>query len=295
VAQKPIEGVTMKYTFDDAKAPSTRTTQYFEMAGVRAIYHDGWVACTTPPIAPWDPVAPKVDPITGYNWELYHVAEDFSQSKNLASEQPAKLAEMQLLFYAEAAKYNVLPIDNSRTERLDPALRPSLTRGLTTFTYTDGTIRVPESAGPDFKNKSFTISADVQVRTGKEDGVLITQGGLFGGFALLVRQGKPEFHYNFVDVAHYRVASRRPLAPGPHTISFAFKYDGDGLGKGGTGTLTVNGEKIAEGRIEKTIPIRVTLDESLDIGQDTGTPVSLDYDVPFKFNGTIEKVTVQLQ
>jgi arylsulfatase len=295
VAQKPIEGVSMAYTFDDASAPSSRTTQYFEMLGNRAIYHDGWVACTKPPVAPWDPSGSEVDPITGYEWELYHVAEDFTQANNLAKSQPDRLAELQLLFYAEAAKYNVLPIDNSKTARLDPSIRPSLTRGRTTFSYSDGTIRVPESAGPDVKNKSFRITADVEIKKADDEGVLVTAGGLFGGYALLVNKGRPAFHYNFVDVAHYDIASPQELAPGKHKIVFDFKYDGGGMGKGGTGTLSVDGQQVADGRIERTIPIRVTLDESLDVGQDTGTPVSLDYDVPFNFTGTLEDVTIELK
>jgi arylsulfatase len=294
VAQKPIEGVSMAYTFDNATAPSTRNTQYFEMLGNRAIYSDGWVAATTPPVPPWSPSGADVDPITGYTWELYHVADDFSEANDLAKENPEKLVELQKLFYDEAAKYNVLPIDNSKTTRLDPAIRPSLTRGRTSFTYRDGMIRIPEGAAPDVKNKSFSITAEVETKV-NDQGVILTQGGLFGGYALLLRGGKPMFDYNMVNVAHYVVADPHPLPPGKHTLGFDFQYDGGGIGKGGTGTLKVDGKQVAQARIERTIPIRISLDEGLDVGEDTGTPVSTDYDVPFKFTGHLEKVTIDLK
>src|SRR5262249_36293107 len=164
VAQKPIEGVSMAYTFADAKAPSRRTTQYFEMAGNRAIYHDGWVACTTPPVPPWDPKGAEADVIDGYKWELYQTDKDFSQAEDLAAKEPKKAKDLQLLFYTEAARYNVLPLDNSKTERLDPAIRPSLTRGRKSFSYYQGQTRIPEGASPDIKNKSWSVTADVEVQ-----------------------------------------------------------------------------------------------------------------------------------
>jgi arylsulfatase len=155
-------------------------------------------------------------------------------------------------------------------------------------------IRIPEGACPDVKNKSVAITADVEVKDGVT-GMIVTQGGLFAGWALYLDKGKPVFHYNFVDVAHYDIAAKEPLTPGKHTIRFDFKYDGGGMGKGGMGTLLVDGKEVAQGRIEKTIPIRVTLDETLDVGEDTGTPVNLSYDVPFKFSGKIAKVTIDLK
>jgi arylsulfatase len=294
VTQKPIEGVSMAYTFADAKAKSRRTTQYFEMAGNRAIYHDGWVACTTPPVPPWDPAASDVDVIDGYKWELYHVDQDFSEADNLAAKDPDKLKDLQLLFYTEAAKYNVLPLDDSKTARLDPAIRPSLTRGRTSFSYSQGQSRIPEGASPDVKNKSWSITADVEVKADTA-GMIITQGGLFSGWALYLEKGKPVFHYNFCDVAHYDVAGKDALSPGKHTIKMDFAYDGGGIGKGGTATVAVDGKEVAKGRIEKTVPIRVSLDEGLDVGEDTGTPVNLNYDVPFKFTGKIAKVTIDLK
>ncbi|QDV31301.1 Arylsulfatase [Planctopirus ephydatiae] len=294
VTQKPIEGVSMKYSFANAKAPSMRTTQYFEMFANRAIYHDGWIACTTPVGAPWDPNTPTADVITGYRWELYNVAKDFSQADDLAAKMPDKLKDMQLLFYTEAARYDVLPLDNSRVERIDPAIRPSLTRGRKSFTYTEGMTRIPEGASPDIKNKSWSITAEVETKA-DTTGMIITNGGLFGGWALYLEKGKPAFHFNFVDVVHYQVAGQDAIATGKHTIKMDFAYDGGGIGKGGNVTLSVDGKEVAKGRVEKSIPFRITLDESLDVGEDTGTPVNLTYDVPFKFTGKIEKVTIELR
>jgi len=294
VAQKPIEGVSMAYTFDDAKAPSARRTQYFEMMGNRGIYHDGWVACTTPARTPWAPAEFTGDVISGYKWELYHVAEDFSEAVDLAAQNPDKLRELQLLFYAEAAKYNALPLDHSTIARFDVSIRPSLTRGRTDFTYYGVVTRIPEGAAPDVKNKSFRITAEVVLPKGGEQGVMVTQGGLSAGYALLLKDGRPVFHYNFFDIAHFEIAAKNALAPGKHTVEFDFKYDGGGIGRGGTGTISVDGTQVAQGRIERTVPIRFSADETFDVGEDTGTPASRDYDVPFKFAGTIGKVAVHL-
>jgi arylsulfatase len=284
----------MAYSFDDPKVPSARRTQYFEIVGNRGIYHDGWVACTTTAGAPWDPREPGVDVISGYKWELYHVADDFSEAVNLADKYPDKLHELQLLFYAEAARYNVLPLDNSRLPRVDVSIRPSLTRGRSEFTYYGGITRIPEGAAPDIKNKSFRITADVVLPKGGEQGVLVTQGGLSAGYALMFKAGKPVFHYNWLNVAHYDIAAKDALAPGKHTIVFDFNYYGGGIGKGGAGTISVDGKQVAQGRIPNTVAVRFTFDETFDVGEDTGTPVSLDYDVPFKFTGKIEKVVVKL-
>jgi arylsulfatase len=294
VAQKPIEGVSMAYTFADAKAPSTRRTQYFEMFGQRAVYHDGWVACTTPLSTAVDPSEITGDVISDYKWELYHVAEDFSEAVNLATKNPDKLHELQLLFYAEAARYNVLPLDHSRMPRLDVSIRPSLTRGRTEFTYYGNIARIPEAAAPDVKNKSFRITADVVLPRGNEHGVILTQGGLSAGYVLMFKDGKPIFHYNLANVAHDTIAGKDSLAPGKHTVVFDFKYDGAGIGKGGAGTMSVDGKQVAQGRIANTMPVRFSFDETFDIGEDTGTPVSEDYDMPFKFTGKIEKVVVTL-
>jgi arylsulfatase A-like enzyme len=292
VAQKPIEGVSMVYTFDNPKAPSTRRTQYFEMMGNRGIYHDGWVACTTPVRKPWNPAPSKVDVINGYHWELYNVADDFSEAVNVADKYPVKLHDLQLLFYAEAARYNVLPLDDSTVARLDPAIRPSLTRGRTEFTYSGTVTRIPEAAAPDVKNKSFRITADVVLPKGGGTGVVLTQGGISAGYALMFKDGKPVFHYNLANVAHYNIEGKDPLKPGKHTVVFDFKYDGGGIGRGGIGTIIVDGKRTAQGRIERTMPVRFSFDETFDVGEDTGTPVSENYDVPFAFTGRIEKVVV---
>jgi arylsulfatase A-like enzyme len=293
VPQKPVEGTSMVYTFDDAKSPSRHRTQYFEMLGNRAIYNDGWVAATTPAVAPWV-VSGALPPVAAYKWELYNVANDFSEAVNLADKEPAKLHEMQNRFWIEAAKYNVLPIDNSKVERLDVNLRPSLTAGRSEFVYFPGMVRIPEGSAPDLKNKSFRITADVEVPDGGAAGMLITQGGRFNGWGLYLLAGKPVFYYNLAGVERTMIAGGDKLPPGKHTIVLDSKYDGPGVGKSTTATLLIDGKKATEGKIARTIPFRVSLDETLDIGEDTGTPVSEDYHVPFKFTGKLNKVTVEI-
>lgn len=295
VAQKPMEGVSMMYTFDHADAPSTRTTQYFEMLGNRGVYHNGWIACTTPASPPWDPKTVDVDPITGYKWELYDVSKDPTEAHDLAASDPDRLKDLQLLFYAEASKYNVLPIDNSKTARMGPGVRPSLTEGRTSFTYHQGDTRIPEGSSPDTKNRSFSITADVEIPQNGADGMIITQGGLFGGWALYLEKGKPIFFYNTANVFHYNIASRSTLPSGKHTLLVSFNYNGGGIGKGGTANLSVDGNQVATGKIVVSVPIRYALDEGLDVGEDTGTPVNLSYDVPFKFTGKIDKVIIDLK
>ncbi len=300
VAQTPIEGASLAYSFDSASAPTHHPTQYFEMLSNRGIYDHGWIANTTPLRLPWakaTPGAPSANP-EDFQWELYNVAEDFSQANNLAATNQAKLKELQATFDREARKYNVLPLDASFAERADVSIRPSLTRGRDTFTYYPGTIRVPEGAAPDTKNRSYTITAEIKIPAGGASGVLITQGGRFGGWALLLKDGKPEFDYAFSNQPQhkYRVASPAKLAAGAHTVTFALAYDGPGYGKSGTGTLSVDGKQVAQGVIARTIPVRFSLDETMDIGEDTGTPVVEDYvsKMPFAFTGTIEKIVVTL-
>ena len=293
VAQSPIEGVSMVYSFDDPDAPSTRRTQYFEMLGNRAIYSDGWVAATTPPTAPWSSVGSPLDPINDWEWELYNIADDFSESHNLAAQNPEKLREMQLLFYGEARKYDVLPIDASKVPRLDVSLRPSLTVGRDTFTYYDGMHRIPEGTAPDFKNKSHSITVDVEIGQDGSDGMLVTQGGRFGGWGLYILDGRPVYLYNVANLERYEIAGDR-LSPGAHTIRYEFTYDGGGRGLGGTGRLLVDGAEVATGRIDRTMGFRISLDETFDIGSDAGEPVSEDYHVPFDFEGILNKVVVVL-
>jgi arylsulfatase A-like enzyme len=300
VKQVPIEGVSMAYTFDkaNANAASTRKTQYFEMLGNRAIYSDGWIASTTPLRLPWVPFGADPNP-EDFKWELYSVSKDYSQSNDLARSNPEKLKELQALFWEEAAKYNVLPLQTTFADRVDPAIRPSLTRGRSTFTYYAGMIRIPEGSTPDLKNKSYVISADVDIPRGRANGVLATQGGRFGGWGLLVLDGKPVFVHALSNQKQhkYRVSSPQALAPGKHTIRFEFAYDGGGIGKGGMGTLLVDGKRVAQGRIEQTVRARFSLDETFDVGADTGTPVIEDYanKMPFKFTGKLEKLTIDLK
>lgn len=292
--QAPVEGVSMMYAFGDAKAPSQRTTQYFEMFANRAIYNDGWVATTTPTTPPWVSQADATDPIDGYQWELYNVVEDFSQASNIAASNPDKLRELQRLFYIEAVKHDVLPLDNSKVERLDVNNRPSNIRGIKAFTYYPGMVRIPEGGAPDLKNKSFGISTVLEIPEGGAEGLIMTQGGRFAGIGLYFLQGKPVFHYNHCGVERYTVAGNDALKPGKHVVTVDFNYDGGGVGKGGTATLTVDGKKVGSEKLPKTIPFRMSLDETLDIGEDTGTPVSEDYHVPFKFSGRLGKVTINI-
>jgi arylsulfatase len=305
VTQMPFEGVSMAYTFNDARAATRHTTQYFEIVGNRGVYDDGWIASTTPLRPPWMVTGVEPDP-DDFPWELYNVTKDFSQSKDLAKENPKKLSDLQERFLIEAAKHNVLPLDSSFADRANPALRPGFNTGRTDFVYYPGMIRIPEANAPDIKNKSFKISADVEIPQGGADGILVTQGGRFGGWGLLVLDGNPMFAYAYSNQdgdkypnqkkSKTRISGSEKLTPGKHTISFDFTYDGGGIGKGGRGTLAVDGSKVAESRFEKTIPFRFSLDESFDVGQDTGSPVIDEYDakMPFKFSGTLKKVEVKL-
>lgn len=294
VQQAPIEGVSMMYAFDDADAKGRRETQYFEMLANRAIYDQGWIAATRPTNPPWISIVDAVDPIDGYTWELYNIDEDFSEAHNVAKEHPEKLKELQRLFYIEAVKYNVLPIDNSKVERLDVTNRPSNIRGLKEFKYYDGMVRIPEGAAPDLKNKSFGIAAQIEVGEDTPNGLIMTQGGRFCGVGLYVLDGKPTFHYNNCGVERHTVQGEKPLTPGKHVITLDFNYAGGGYGKGGEFTLSVDGKKVDSKKIDKSIPFRMSLDETLDIGEDTGTPVSEDYKVPFHFNGKIKDVIINI-
>jgi arylsulfatase len=297
VAQKPIEGVSMAYTFDkaNADAPSKRTTQYFEMFANRGIYHDGWYACTTPPAPPWLMGQTKLpdDVINGYQWELYNLADDFSQFNDLAAKMPDKLREMKELFLMEATKYNVFPMDNSILQRI-VAPRPSATAGRDLFTYSGVMSGLPLSDAPSILNKSYTITAELEVPRSGAEGVIVTAGGRFAGYGLYLLNGKPVFTYNLLDMQRYRWEGQ-PLTPGKHTIVFDFKSDAPGFGKGGTGVLTVDGRQVASHKVPHTIPFLMAIDESFDVGVDTRTPVDdKDYQVPFPFTGTLAKLTIKL-
>jgi arylsulfatase A-like enzyme len=296
--QSPLEGTSFFYTFDNANAPNRHTTQYFELAGNRGIYKDGWMASTTPLRLPWVSSGSEPNP-DDFKWELYNVNEDFSQANNLAGKNPGKLKELQDAFDVEAKKYNVYPLDSSFASRGDPAIRPSLTRGRSEFTYHSGMVRIPEGSSPNFKNSSWAVGAEVTIPDNGANGVLATIGGRFGGWALLMQDSKPEFVYAFSNQEQhkFRIASDQPISPGNHVVRFSFKYDGGGIGKGATGTLFVDGKQVAEGRIPQTIGIRFSLDETFDIGEDTGTPVVEDYvdKMPFAFTGALKKFVVVLE
>jgi arylsulfatase len=306
IKQRAMDGVSMVYTWDkaNANAPTRHNTQYFEMLGNRAIYHDGWVACTTPSNLPWAPsTAPPPDVITGYKWELYNVMEDPTQSNDLAARMPEKLKQLQAIFYLEAKKHDVLPLDNSTLVRFTTP-RPSLTAGRTLFTYSGGLTGVPNSGAPSILNKSYTITAEVEIPEGGAEGMIVTDGGRFGGYGLFLSKGefglgrgKPVFLYNLLDLK--RTMWEGPeLGAGKRTIVFDFKSDGPGLGKGGTGVLYVDGKEVARNSLEHTTPITFPEDETFDIGQDTRTGVAMveyRYDVPFKFTGKIGKLTFKLE
>ncbi|QEG37656.1 arylsulfatase [Bythopirellula goksoeyrii] len=291
VAQKPVEGISMMYTFDDADAEDRRTKQYFEMLGNQGIYHDGWMASAIRGI-PWASESPPID-LLNMPWELYHIDEDFSQATDLVKKNPEKLAELVKLFFAEAAKYQVLPLDGRKTARLDVANRPSLTEGRKTFTYPN-LLRLPEGAAPDLKHRSHTITAKVVVPEGGADGMLFTQGGRFAGYGLYVLDGKLVYDYNLVGVDQYTVKSTEAIPTGEVTLKAVYVTDADKPFAGANVTLYANDKKVGEGRVEKSIPNRVTLDETMDFGFDTGTPVAEGYDMPFKFEGKLTAVTIDL-
>ncbi len=307
IKQKPIEGVSMVYTFDkaNANAASKRDTQYFELGGNRAIYHDGWMANTAPPSPVWELATGKLpDLATGYQWELYHIADDYSQNNDLAAKNPDKLKELQALFLTEAAKYNVFPLDNRAFVRLQTP-RPSAVAGKTEFTYRGENPGIPLGNAPGILDKDFTITAEITVPKGGAEGMIVTLGGRFGGYGLFLQKGKPVFVYNLLDLQRFRweggVGGRigkdwfgRALEPGKHTLVFDFKYDGPGPGKGGTGVLSVDGKEFARKTLKHTIPLVMTSDETFDIGIDTRTGVDDSYKLPFRFTGTIDKLTFKL-
>jgi arylsulfatase len=294
VAQKPIEGVSILYSFDRANAEGTRHVQYFEMFGNRALYKDGWIAAARHGRLPWQLGVGSSVSFDNDRWELYNLAQDFSQSNDVAAQYPSKLKELQDAFWVEAEKYQVLPLDDRFAERIDPTLRPSLIEGRTSYTYYPG-LHVPESSAAQIKNRSHTITVYVDVSQGGTDGVLVAAGGVVGGFSLYVKDGQLTYEYNYVTQARYKVTGSEVLSPGPTTIRMEYSYDGGGLGKGGTVALLVNDKKVGEGRIEKTIPGRFSADETFDIGEDSGSPVSADYAAPNRFTGTIKQVVINTQ
>jgi|HubBroStandDraft_6_1064221.scaffolds.fasta_scaffold01138_9 arylsulfatase A-like enzyme len=293
--QKPIEGVSMVYTFNDAKAPDRRKMQIFELVSNRGMYQNGWMASSLSFI-PWAPVRTGFDPDKA-KWELYHIDQDFSQADDLATKNPEKLKELEDLWWAEAARENILPLDWRALERLSDQLtgRPSLTAGRTTFVYDTPLVALPEGSAPDLKNKSFTITAEAEIPGDGGDGMIFTQGGITAGWGFYLQKGKLVGVHNYIGLERYRVVSTENVPTGKATLVFDFKYDGGGMGKGGTITLLANGKNIGEGRAEKTAGIKYSLYEGQDIGQDSGSPVDFTYTPPFPFTGQLHKVTVELK
>jgi len=361
IKQRPIEGVSMLYTFDAANknAPSRRVTQYFEMFGNRAIFHDGWIAATAPPEPVWLLGTKPLPPVSEYHWELYHIAEDYSENNDLAAKEPARLKAMQALFLKEAEKYQVEPLDNSTLARWGTP-RPSAIAGRTVFTYTGVNMGIPVGNAPSILSRDYTFTADVTIPSGGAEGMIATLGGRFGGYGLYLSRtfnwwyraalfrrigltllgigfffmwlgerrkwgkwrkrlstgvaglgaawfgvvvlvsmlglgaGRPTFLYNFLDLKRTKW-SGPSLSAGKHTIVFDFKYDGPGAAKGGTGVLSVDGKEVDRQTMEHTIPVMMTIDETMDIGIDTRSGVDdNEYRVPFEFTGTVDKLTVKI-
>jgi arylsulfatase A-like enzyme len=296
IKQKPIEGVSMAYTFKkaNANAPSTRTTQYFEMIANRGIYNDGWYACTTPPHGPWILNAP-LPPIADYKWELYNLKEDWTQYNDLAAKNPQKLKEMQDLFDKEAKKYNVYPLDNRSFARaIEP--RPSTTAGKTDFIYTGVNPGIATSNSPSILGRSYTVTADVTVPADGGNGMIVTTGGRWGGWGFYILKGIPVFDYNMLILAQYRWAGKTPLSPGKHMLEYDYTYAGPGIAKGGTGTLKVDGVVVDTHTQPNSISFLQVSDETFDIGTDLRTELNAkDYTLPFDFTGTINKLTIHLE
>ena len=286
----------MLYSFNDGSANDQHTQQYFEMFGNRAMYKDGWLARTIHR-APWEhqPRRPLAEDI----WELYNVNEDFSLSNDLSKEHPEKLKELQDLFMKEAEKYHVLPIDDRTMERFiaENVGRPDLMAGRNSITLSEGMTGMTENTFLNIKNKSKTITADVDVSKDGGNGIIIAQGGRFGGWALYVKDGKPAYDYNFLGMQRFTVASSKKLTAGKSTIRFEFAYDGGGLAKGGMGTIYINDEKVGEGRIEHTQPVVFSADETADVGIDLATPVVeiIGSESRSEFTGSIPKVVVEVK
>jgi len=295
VVQTPMEGVSMVYTFDDPKAVGRHRTQYFEIVGNRAIYNDGWVAATVHKAA-WE-ASPR-HKLAADVWELYNVDEDFSESTDLAASNPAKLKELQALFMKEAERYRVLPIDDRGLERFDPVLagRPDLMAGRKSLALYEGMTGIAENAFINVKNASVTITADLEIPATGANGVILCQGGRFGGWSLYMKDGKPAYTYNFVGLQEYTVNGTEAIGPGKARVRLEFAYDGNGRGKGGTSTIYVNDKLAGSGRVERTNANIFSSDDAADVGVDEGTNVSVAYkEHDNRFTGRINKVLVEVK
>jgi len=307
IPQKPIEGVSMAYTFDEksADAPSTHTTQYFEMIGDHAIYHDGWILSSKVMRVPWDNSGKGFPDPAGWPWELYDLSKDWTQYDDVAAKYPEKVKEMDALFWKEAEKNQVLPLNATTFTRLVQP-RPSLAAGRTVFTYSGELTGTPNGDAPSIIASSYNFKAEIEVPEGGAEGMIVTQGGRFAGYGFYLLKGKPVFTWNLVDLKRLKWEGPEALAPGKHTLEFDFKYDGlgaatlafgspSGLGRSGTGVLKVDGKVVAKQKMEKTIPMTLQWDENFDVGADTGTPVDdKDYQIPFKFNGKLNMLTLTI-
>ncbi len=308
IKQKPIEGVSFAYTFDAAKAnaPSRHKTQYFEMMGDHAIYHEGWIASTKVIRPPWVVAGPvNVDPVNNCTWELYDLSKDWSQSEDVAEKYPKKLKELKALFLKEARKYNVLPMDASVATRLVMP-RPNITAGRSEFVYTKPMVGLPQGDSPLLLNCSYTVTADIDVPQGGAEGMILTSGGRFGGYGFYLLKGKPVWLWNLVDLRRIKWEGPEALSPGRHLIEFDFRYDGlgdgtlafnnmSGIGRPGTGVLKVDGKEVAREQMPHTIPLILQWDESFDIGSDTLTGVNdADYQPPFALTAKLNKLTLKI-
>jgi arylsulfatase A-like enzyme len=292
VQQKPIEGVSMAYTFDDAGAAERHTTQYFEMFCNRGIYHEGWTAVTRH-VTPW--LLGEVKPLDDDVWELYDTTSDWTQARDLAQAHPEKLAELQRLFLIEASKYNVLPLDDRRAERFIPELagRPTLIQGDRQLLF-GGMGRLSESSVVNIKNKSHAVTAEIAVPDGGAEGVLIAQGGSIGGWSLYLKDGKPRYCYNLLGIQRFYVESDSAVPAGTHQVRMEFEYAGPGLGKGGTVTLYLDGVSIGQGHVDATAPAVFSADDTCDVGVENGAFVADDYPVPNAFTGEVNWVEIDV-
>jgi len=293
VPQRPIEGVSIAYTFADANAPSRRTLQYFEMLGNRGIYHEGWTAVTKHR-TPWLTGQIKTIPFKDDVWELYDTSKDFSQADNVAAKHPEKLAELRALFLVEAAKYQVFPLDDRSFERGNPAIagRPDLMVGRKSMKLYNGMRLYEVGCAPNLKNITFTVTADIDSPGGKADGVILAYGGGSAALSFYLKGGKPKVCHNYFGTV-YEVEAPDKLPAGKHALRFHFDYDGGGLGKGGTLTISVDGKAVAKGRIEKTAPVVFSMD-TVDVGSDRGRPVARDYSSNVFTGGSLNSVVVEL-
>ena len=308
IKQSPIEGTSFAYTFDarNAKGPSRHKTQYFEMMGQWALYHEGWLLSTKVNRAPWEAFgAANPDPLNNQVLELYNLNKDFSQSQDLAKNYPDKVKGMKQMFINEAKKYQVFPMDASVAARI-VAPRPNITAGRTEFVYTRPMVGLPQGDSPFLLNSSYTITADIEVPQGGAEGMILTSGGRFAGYGFYLLKGKPVFLWNLIDLKRVKWEGPEALAPGKHIVEFDFKYDGlgvgtlafnnlSGLGRPGTGTLKVDGKAAQTITMPRTLPMILQWDESFDIGSDTLTGVNdEDYKPPFTFTGKLNKLTIKV-